>query len=696
MYIKYLSILSFLISLNSFSSDLGTVGLIDIPSARMMNDGDLNFSFNTQKIANSANISYQAFPWLETTFRYTIFNPDNPNRNSIYPDGLNDRSYAVKFKILEEKRYIPQLAIGIRDLLGTGAWGSEYVVASKKISNFDINIGLGWGRLAERQSFKNPMSILSNKFESRLNNDEIVGGLNGGKLRSSSFFSGDKVGIFGGISYKFDRLNTEFLLEYNSDSYARERRLGTIKDASPISIGMKWYPSKNLIFGVSYQQNNQVGLSLSSKLGTKKNSNWKKPNTSRSLLDTDSFSIRAKELNINSWYDRLLFDLENSGITLRKAELNLAKNSVIIEISNGNYILTADAINRLLSLAEFHLPLEVRNLNIILNEGGIRVLTLSYSRMRGSEFFNNKLLSNINILQSRNIENPTNITVFQRGNTIFNANISTRFQFFDPDKPLKSQVFLKIDSHTYIGKGWSLLGSYAVDIWNNFNLNRISNSVLPHVRSDVNEYLVYGKSGIHSLYLEKKGNLSNDLFYRAFAGILEDMYSGIGVELLYMPFRSRLAFGLSYNSLRKRGFERDFKLMDYRTATGFMSIYYALPYYNYDIAVHVGRYLAKDTGSTVEIRRTFDNGFSIGAFASFTNVSSNDFGEGSFDKGLFFRIPFNIFTKQNSKKTFATRVRSVQRDGGQRLNDFSGRLWSDLRGVRYDAIEGNRERIKLK
>ena len=71
--------------------------------------------------------------------------------------------------------------------------------------------------------------------------------------------------------------------------------------------------------------------------------------------------------------------------------------------------------------------------------------------------------------------------------------------------------------------------------------------------------------------------------------------------------------------------------MDYKTSTGFISIYYALPYYNYDIAVHIGRYLAKDVGSTIEIRRTFDNGFSIGAFASFTDVSSSDFGEGSFD-----------------------------------------------------------------
>ena len=78
----------------------------------------------------------------------------------------------VKLKLLDEGRYSPQLAHGISDLLGTGTWGSEYIVASKKISNFDINIGLGWGRLAERYTFKNPMSQISKRFDSRFGNDE--------------------------------------------------------------------------------------------------------------------------------------------------------------------------------------------------------------------------------------------------------------------------------------------------------------------------------------------------------------------------------------------------------------------------------------------------------------------------------------------------------------------------------------------
>ena len=38
------------------------------------------------------------------------------------------------------------------------------------------------------------------------------------------------------------------------------------------------------------------------------------------------------------------------------------------------------------------------------------------------------------------------------------------------------------------------------------------------------------------------------------------------------------------------------------------------------------------------VRRTFDNGWMVGLWATKTDVSSKDFGEGSFDKGLFFKF----------------------------------------------------------
>ena len=137
--------LSVCIAVPSLASDFGTTGLIDIPTARMTSDGTLTTTAAIQSRTNSYAITYQALPWLEGTFRYT-------GDNDFF---YWDRNYEAKIRLWEEQRYAPQVAVGIRDLVGTGVWGSEYVVASKQVGNFDFTLGMGWGRLAGKGDFKN-------------------------------------------------------------------------------------------------------------------------------------------------------------------------------------------------------------------------------------------------------------------------------------------------------------------------------------------------------------------------------------------------------------------------------------------------------------------------------------------------------------------------------------------------------------
>ena len=104
--------------------------------------------------------------------------------------------------------------------------------------------------------------------------------------------------------------------------------------------------------------------------------------------------------------------------------------------------------------------------------------------------------------------------------------------------------------------------------------------------------------------------------------------------------------------------------------------------------------IVDEGGGTVELRRTFDNGWSVGLWSTLTDVPFDKFGEGSFDKGLFFKVPFNIFAGRNTRGVFESRLRPIQRDGGQRLEGFSGNIWYDLRGLRYDALTENKWRMK--
>ncbi len=665
---------------NLTASDFGITGVIDTPSARMKNDGALRINFNSQDISNTTNITFQATPWLETTFRYT------------YGDLYKDRSYAAKVLLLNESRFKPSIAIGIQDILGTGIFGSEYIVASKKINNFDVSLGMGWGRLAENNAIKNPLINLSKSFLDR-SNKVNEGGKFGGKLRNSTFFKGPKVGIFGGIKYSVPNSNINFLVEYNTDSHDLAIRRKIIPKSSPLSFGIEWDGPSGFNLSLTRQQGNQIGFSFSTLLDTKKILAAQKIDPFYSSSDEINNLVEPETLNFDIWYDRLLYDMEQSGLYLRNAQI-YPNNRVSIEFSNLRYNLAADAINRVITLSQIHVPSNVRNIDLILNESGHKAITINYKRRNSSyNFVISDEGNQLKILPSYNIKNPQYITKRVAPYFNINANLASRFQFFDPDEPLKYQVYLKILTIANITQKWNLISSLAIDIDNNFDLNRPPNSRLEHVRTDINKYLVKGASGIESLYFEKRSTFNEEIHYRAYIGVLEDMYSGIGFELLYQPFMSRLAVGGSFNRVKKRAYKRNFDLLDYETSTGFLSLYYASPFYNYDLAFHLGRYLAKDNGVTIEARRTFDNGFSVGAFATFTDVSSEDFGEGSFDKGLYFRLPFDSFFQTNSRNAISTIVRSLQRDGGQRLEDFSGRLWFDLRSARYDSLKRNKKRM---
>ena len=111
------------------TSDFGTTGLIKMPDARMEEDGVLRATIAVDEVANIYNVTFQALPKVQATFRYTIFNPTDLRGSR---DGLRDRSYEVKTQLLSEADWRPAIALGIRDLLGTGAWEGNILSPVKR------------------------------------------------------------------------------------------------------------------------------------------------------------------------------------------------------------------------------------------------------------------------------------------------------------------------------------------------------------------------------------------------------------------------------------------------------------------------------------------------------------------------------------------------------------------------------------
>ena len=672
--------LSVCIAVPSLASDFGTTGLIDIPTARMTSDGTLTTTAAIQSRTNSYAITYQALPWLEGTFRYT-------GDNDFF---YWDRNYEAKIRLWEEQRYAPQVAVGIRDLVGTGVWGSEYVVASKQVGNFDFTLGMGWGRLAGNGDFKNPMAWVSDSFQVRDNFEGL-----GGELSTGAFFSGERAGLFGGISYRPRALPLSFMLEYNPDEYNREFTRGGQRPKTPITAAVKWDAVPGLSLTISHQHNQEWGIEVSAAIDTKALPSKPSNRLFRSSLDYPVDELPAG-INHLSWYDTLLFDVERSGILLLEATIDESSHSATIVMGNLAYPVWSDAVATMANLADLHLPNSVNTFNIVIEEEGHRLHSIALRRPSLTYGQIGQLVEReIRVKPAKSLSFVQHKTDFVQKKVFFDVNLSNRLQLFDPDDPARYQLYAQLGISLALPKSWLLTGAYGFDITNNFDeSNRInSGSALPRVRSDIVSYLIEGDTGLDSLYTEKRGTTLNDVHYRVFGGVLESMFSGFGGEILYQPHQSRLAYGFSANWVRQRDYDKSFKHLDYQTSTAFGSVYWATPFYNFDVAVHAGKYLAKDVGATLEIRRTFHNGWSVGLWATKTNVSAEDFGEGSFDKGMYFRIPFNGLLGASNRSNYSTRLRPIQRDGGQRLEDFSANIWWDIRGARYDAFSEMTKRL---
>lgn len=262
----------------------------------------------------------------------------------------------------------------------------------------------------------------------------------------------------------------------------------------------------------------------------------------------------------------------------------------------------------------------------------------------------------------------------------------TRQHIGGPDQFLLYQFWLVLDAGVDVGRGLSLQARLGKNIYNNFDkINLKSDSRLPHVRSDIKEYLQHGPDNLGRLEADFYLKLAPDLYGRVSAGIFEEMYGGVSTEVLYRPFNSRLALGLELDRVQQRDFDQRLTFLPYKATTGHFSLYYELPYLNMLAAAHFGRYLAGDHGATYELSRRFDSGLRMGMWATFTNVSPALFGEGSFDKGFFIVIPFDMLLTQSTPTQGVFAFRPLFRDGGQRLI-VADRLYDVTGNGNLDAV----------
>jgi hypothetical protein len=263
-----------------------------------------------------------------------------------------------------------------------------------------------------------------------------------------------------------------------------------------------------------------------------------------------------------------------------------------------------------------------------------------------------------------------------------------RVYVFDNEEPFKFGLNLAASGSVEFEGGWKAEVTLSGDLVDTVKSAEPDpdSSTLPRVRTDFRRYREEGQYGIESIVFSKTGKLSPSTFYQVKAGYLEDMYGGVGGEVVWRPKDSDVAYGANLYYLKQRDFDRMFGFRDYDVVTGQVSIYWQNAFWRgVDVNVHAGRYLAGDWGATFEVMRKFDSGIEFGAYATFTDVPFSEFGEGSFDKGLILRIPFGWIAPFNTQYVASSHLSSLIKDGGQRLY-YDNPLWEELKSTNETQI----------
>lgn len=654
----------------------GAPGLVDMPVATMPGDAETAITLSRAAGTTRTTFNFQVLPRVSGSFRYSIVDDySGPG------DDLFDRSFDLRLSVLEERTGWPGLTVGLQDFLGTGVFSGEYVVATKTVApGLRLTGGIGWGRFGIRNGFDNPLGIVSGAFDNR---PPVAEG--GGRFNADNWFRGD-ASVFGGVRYDVtDRLS--LAAEYSSDTYANEEARGLFTPGSPFNFSVTYRATPAIDVTAFALHGEAFGLAATTRF------NPKHPPLGPTTGDAPPPVVPRADLVSLGWGDAVAggadFRRETAarlaaeGIGLGRLEVD--GRTARIGIRNLRYRSDAQAVGRAARVLTRTMPRAVDAFVLTLTENGLPItdVTLRRADIEALEFAPDGAAQSLARAAFGDASGTPVAASPPRFEWAIGPYLDT--ELFDPDDPLRVDVGARLRGRLAFGTGTFLSGSVRKRVFGSLDQStRSSNSVLPRVRSDNAIYNREGDPALEYLVGEQFFRPGGDLYARVSAGYLEKMYGGVSAEVLWLPQTSDLGLGVEINYARQRDFDQLFGFRDYDVVTGHVSAYYDLGE-GFVAQVDAGRYLAGDWGATVALDREFANGVRVGAFATFTDVGFDDFGEGSFDKGIRVTLPVAWFTGRESRQALDTTIRPVLRDGGARLS-VPHRLYPTVRGARESDL----------
>jgi hypothetical protein len=660
----------------------GETGFIYMPDGRLAQDGTFRMGYGHAEPYTQMWFSTTFLPNVELYARYQRIMTGAIGTGSARWQGYGDykdKVASVRFRLLEESESLPAIAFGMDDLQGTGLFPAKYLAASKRFGDLDVSLGYGSGRL-----------------------DGPFGGVR--------YAPGDWGGLTLVAEYDANNYQQDHLAKI-SGVYNRQKGVGMAVEYRHGWLGSQFScrdgkPGLNLYAAVPLQDKEFIP-------------NFQEPEPDLDIVERVAYARWTSDPHYHhDLFARLLRQ------DFRNIHLKVREGVIEASLTNIRISLPSRAVGRAARTLLLRAPLGTREIKVHYTVAGQAFATYTFTDAnRLQRYFSGfetrkQLAPTVSVQYAEPLPADMRDELFDaleeaHADTYLDGEagdiVSYRregaglsrikvapalgFYFNDPSGALKYELFGVARYDRQLDEGLFLNSSIQLTLLQNVSdVTQASNSLLPHVRTDVAEYKRTGQFKLSQFVLNKFFQPRQRLYGRVSAGLYEEMFGGAGGQLLYYPASGPWALDLTVDALRQRDFGGGLAFRDYSTVTALAALHYRLPLSGLTATVRGGRFLARDKGARFELKRRFRSGVEIGAWYTLTDgrdiTAPGTPAQPYHDKGVFVSIPLSSMLARDSQVAPTLSISPWTRDVGQMVTS-PGDLYSIMESSYLNLKDGD-------
>lgn len=665
----------------------GPLGLNTVPSARMDQSGTIRAGISTLDPYIHGFLGVQLAKPLYVSLRQSAeISGLNEDARQLYP-GLD-----FKLRLFKETSYRPEISIGVQSAIGHKRMAGEYIAASKRYKNMDFTLGLGWGRYGSVGHIKNPLRVFGPHFSGNRR-------LEGEKTNTpANWFSGDSVGIFGGVEVFLPPDGLSFKIDYGADDYLAEQSSLGFERPAPWAVGLSYSPNSyvNASIGALGTDKIMGRISLSGHI-----EQW--PLRSKSYGTPLDFYETRPDVNA---LDEGMLQLEEEDMALR--DITFGDGSVAASLQLDSRHSSTQQIGRAARIMAKNTDENIEVLEItpfITNIRGPKITLLRSDLEKAlithdgspQEIWQNAefAVSDADFMPFDRYNEDEEDSVYNRHKLVLHLEQDISLSEEDSGFLHRTALLLEHRQEGFLGF-LNLNQALRVNLAHNLDhLNALRVQGSENSRGDIDAFSDSVLTLDHS-YVNYSRSLGPSWYGGLNLGYLEEFYIGAGGQILYRPFASRLALGGELWNVVKRdpytalnmGWGSD------TSTSGHVEMWYDVPDYDITLNAKAGRFLAGDQGVEFGAYKSFKNGAQLSGTIVISDEREDDlFGNSTHSyHSLNLSVPIGSlrFIPEGSHYTLS--AKPLGRNYGQSINIQSG-LYEQTNDLSLRHIAENFEDI---